>query len=74
MHFREIAGARNVVVFQYKGWLRTWQVKLCGTTVAERPRVFEHTRSGVCEACWDVLVRDDLAAAAKLAQRTRLRN
>ena len=30
--------------------------------------IFEHTRSGGCEACWDVLVRDDLdlAATAKL--------
>ena len=30
---------RKCCAFQYKGWLRTWQVKLCGTTVAERPRV-----------------------------------
>ena len=26
-------------IFQYKGWLRTWQGKLCGTTVAGRSRV-----------------------------------
>ena len=28
--------------------------------------IFGRTRSGVCEACWDVLRRDDLAAAAHL--------
>lgn len=36
--------------------------------------VFEHTRSGVCEACWDVLVRDDITTNAKLTQCTRLRD
>ena len=30
----KVSEARNVEFFQYKGWLRTWQVKLCGTTVA----------------------------------------
>ena len=45
MRFREIAHARNAEFFQYKGWLRTWQVKLCGTTVAERPRIILGSRS-----------------------------
>ena len=31
------SGRTKCCVFQYKGWLRTWQVKLCGTTVAEQP-------------------------------------
>ena len=37
--FSRDSGRTKCSVFQYKGRLRTWQVKLCGTTVAERPRV-----------------------------------
>ena len=37
--FSRDSGRTKCCVVQYKEWLRTWQVKLCGTTVAERPRV-----------------------------------
>ena len=38
MRSGEIAKARNAVFFQWNRWLRSWQVKVCGTTVARRSR------------------------------------
>ena len=37
--FSRDSGRTKFFDFQYKGWLRTWQVKLCGTTCAGRSRV-----------------------------------
>ena len=37
------------------------------------PGWFPHCKCD-CKCCWGVLVRDDLAPTAKLAQCTRLRN
>ena len=39
MRCGEIANARNAVFFSMERWLRSWQVKVCGTTVATRSRV-----------------------------------
>ena len=37
--FSRDSGRSKCCVFQKKGWLRSWQVKLCGTTCARRSRV-----------------------------------
>ena len=43
----ERSGSTKCCVFQYKGWLRTWQVKLCGMTVSGRSRVMLGSCSNV---------------------------
>ena len=43
----EIAKARNALFFQWNRWLRSWQVKVCGTTVARRSRVMLGSCSGM---------------------------